>query len=276
MRNIACIIARTNSKRLPKKVLRDINGVKLIEYLIKKIKRSKYVSEIYLCTSIDEEDNVLLKIASENNIKSYAGSRDSVIDRMLKVAKRENADNIIRITGDNIFTDEVYLDMMLKYHERNKTDYTRTEYLPIGVTSEIVTTETLRNCYNLMDPNFSEYLLLYMFQPENYKCQVLIPEKDHQNPSWSLTVDTITDLQRTLEIVNDNERLLNYEDIVNICKKNKIHHLTFNPKGSIKFPAGVTLAYKTFRSEMQMRIERSQKVYLRKGEYKEMLNEQRI
>ena len=66
------------------------------------------------------------------------------------------------------------------------------------------------------------------------------------------------------------------EDIVNICKKTKIHHLIFEPKGSVKFPAGVTLAYKTFRCEMQIRIERSQKVYLRKGEYQEMLDEQRI
>ena len=60
---VACIIARTNSTRLPKKVLRSVGSYVLIEYLAEKIKKSKLVDEIYLCTSTEENDKVLLDIA---------------------------------------------------------------------------------------------------------------------------------------------------------------------------------------------------------------------
>lgn len=272
LRNVACIIARTNSKRLSKKVLREINAIKLIEYIIKKIKRSKLVDEIYLCTSIDKEDKILIEIASKNNIKSFAGSREFIIDRMLEVAKIENADNVIRITGDNIFTDEVYLDLMLKYHNKYNIDYTRTEYLPIGVTAEVINTIALKKCYSLMDPKFSQYLLLYIFQPEKYNCQVLIPEDTHRHPDWSLTVDVPDDFQRTEEIIRKQKNIPNYIDILSICKNNKVNNLYYKVSDNIKYPGGLLITYSAFRKEMEERIKKSKIIQLDKGEYLEALN----
>ncbi len=272
LKNVACIIARTNSKRLSKKVLREINGIKLIEYIIKKIKKSKHVDEIYLCTSVDKDDEILVEIASKNNIKSFAGSRDSAIDRMLEVAKIENADNVIRITGDNIFTDEVYLDLMIKYHNKYNFDYTRTEYLPIGVTAEVIKTIALKKCYFLMDPKFSQYLLLYIFQPEKYNCQVLIPEDTHRHPDWSLTVDTPNDFQRTEEIIRKQRNILNYIDILSICKNNKIDNLHYKVSDNVKCPGGLLITYSAFRKEMEERIKKSKIIQLIQGEYLEALN----
>ena len=119
MKNVACIIARTSSRRLKQKVLQDVNGHKLIEYIVQKTKKARNIDTIYICTSTEPEDAVLCEIAEKNGVKSYQGSLKSVIDRMLSVAEIENADNLIRITGDNVFTDEVYIDLMLKYHIEN-------------------------------------------------------------------------------------------------------------------------------------------------------------
>ncbi len=273
LRNVACIIARTNSKRLSKKVLREINGIKLIEYIIKKIKRSKHVDEIYLCTSIDKEDEILIEIASKNNIKSFAGSRESIIDRMLEVAKIENADNVIRITGDNIFTDEVYLDLMIKYHNKYNFDYTRTEYLPIGVTAEVIKTIALKKCYSLMDPKFSQYLFLYIFQPEKFNCQVLIPEYYHKHPEWSLTVDTLNDFKRTEEIIGKQKSIPNYIDILSICNNNNISNLYYKVSDNVKCPGDLLITYSALRKEKEERIKKSKIVNLREGEYLEALNE---
>jgi len=273
MKTVACIIARTNSTRLPKKVLREINGIKLIEYIIQKIKKSKNIDEIYLCTSIDKNDEILLEIAKRNGIKSHAGSRDSVIDRMLDVAKIENADNVIRITGDNIFTDEVYLDLMINYHNQNKAEYTRTEYLPIGITPEIINVEALKKCKQQINPDESQYLLLYMFQPENFKCQVLIPEDKHNKPDMTFTVDTLADFERTLLLIKENG-LLNVDEILNICKTKKIPNTKYKAGGVVRFPANLMFSFKAFRTEMEMRIEKSQKIFLEKGEYTETLKQQ--
>lgn len=263
---VACIIARTNSTRLPKKVLRSVGNYSLIEYLVEKIKKSHLVDQIYLCTSIDESDKILLDIAKELNIKSYAGSLDSVIDRMLDVANLEEATDVIRITGDNIFTDEVYLDIMIDQHIKNKVEYTRTENLPIGVTAEVINVEALKKCYSFMNPDESQYLMLYMFQPNIFKCLIILPEVRHSKPNYTLTVDTLEDFERTLSIIT-SDSLLDLDQILEICNKNDIKNLVYENKGIVKFPANLSIYFDTYRREMDMRVEMSTIYKVEPGEY---------
>lgn len=276
MKNVACIIARTNSTRLPKKVLRDVGGIMLIEYIIEKTKKSQLIDEIYLCTSTNENDKVLLDIAKKCGIKSYAGSLDSVIDRMLDVAKIENADNVVRITGDNIFTDEVYLDIMLQEHNQSNVDYTRTELLPIGITSEIMKVTALRECYSMMNPDESQYLMLYMFQPDVFKCQVIIPEEQHQKPNMTLTVDSPSDFERTLAIIGEQKSLLTLDTIIEICDNNSIPNTIYEGGGIVKFPANLSVYFDTYRKEMDLRIEKSKIVRLEEGDYSKVKQQQNV
>lgn len=266
MRTVACIIARTASTRLPNKVLREINGKKLIEYIIEKMKNVSNLDAIYLCTSVDDDDQILLDIAKENGIKSYAGSRKSVIDRMLDVAKMENADNLVRVTGDNVFTDEFFLDRMIEEHNNHHMmDYTRTEYLPLGVTAEVINVSALERCYEMIDPEKSEYLLLYMFNPEEFNCQVLIPEESLMAEYSSLTVDTHEDFERTEFLIDrlyKNNRLY-YDDIIKLNKKIKIPHFNIDKNLLVRMPNNNAITYAEFRSSIiEQRINRSKKVVL--------------
>jgi len=276
MKSVACIIARTNSTRLPKKVLRTVAGRKLIECIIDKMKRVKNLDEIYLCTSVDPEDQILLDIAKENGIKGYAGSRDSVIDRMLDVGEIENADCLVRITGDNIFTDEVYLDVMLEKHQQFDAEYTRTENLPVGVTSEVMDYHALKRCREMMSPEYSQYLMLYMFNPSLYKCLTVLPPMEHRHPNWSLTVDTPEDMQRTLNILQGRNSIPDYHEVCRLCEELKPEHLQYASGGDVKFPAGVIVSFETYRAEMDQRIERSQQEPITLDCYLEVRNAQRI
>jgi len=274
---IACIVARTNSTRLPKKVLKKINGITMIEYIIKKIQRCKSISDIYICTSYDDDDHILLEIADKNGIKSYAGSKDSVIDRLIDVGKIENADAIVRITGDNVFTDEVYLDLMISNHIRHNADYTRTEYLPIGVTSEVISMSALEKCYSIMNPDESQYLLLYIFNPVIFKCLVLVPPISHQKPNLTLTVDSPNDWQRTNVIIGDSNTPLNYADILKVIENNEtIPNIEYDPLGDVKFPANLTFSFSAFRLEIENRIKRSISIEINETDYHEVFSKQRV
>lgn len=271
MTTIGCIIARTASRRLPNKVLRKIKGKMLIEYIIKKMQRVKNLDEIYLCTSVDENDKILLDIASKNDIKSYAGSRKSPIDRMLNVAKMENAENVVRITGDNIFTDEIFLERMIEEHNIDTSiEYTRTEYLALGVTAEVIKLDALKRCYNMIDPAKSEYLLLYMYNPDEFNCQVLIPEKYLRTEFYTLTVDTIEDFKRTQYIINKlyhNDRIF-YDDIIKLSKKDKIPNFIMDENALLRMPDNETITYGNFRNRLiRDRIEKSKKIVLEEGFY---------
>ena len=67
--NSILITVRTGSTRLPKKALIEINGKPTIEYLIERVKQSKFADNIILCTTKLPEDDILCKLAQKNNIK---------------------------------------------------------------------------------------------------------------------------------------------------------------------------------------------------------------
>jgi len=249
---IGCIIARTSSRRLPKKVLRKINDKMLIEHLITKIKKAKNIDLIYLCTSMDPEDEILLKIAEKNGIKSYAGSRDIVIDRMLNVADITDADNLVRITGDNVFCDEIFIDKMIELHNEYNADYTRTASLPLGISAEIFSVKGLIEMYDNLDPDQTEYLTYYVyFKENNLKKLVLYPPKKFQKPYYSLTIDTPEDLERTLFILEHLKKKTVYlDDILELNEKVKIPHLEINKDTQIKFPHNKKKFYGEYLQEL--------------------------
>lgn len=276
MKNIVCIIARTNSQRLPHKTILDIGGKKTIEHIIDSMKELKYADKIYLCTSVDEEDKILLEIAKENGIEAYAGSRDSVIDRMLDVAKMENADNLLRVTGDNIFTDPIILDFALKEHMEKGADYTRVERLPIGVTGEVMKVSAVTDCYSKIDPDKSEYLAVYMFNPDEYKCLTILPPELFNLPYQTLTVDTPQDWERTQFIFEHIfEKKIYFGDIAALSEKMDIPYYDMDRDGLVKLPDDERITYAEFRKMYEERIKKSIQSSMEEGYYESERNKRR-
>jgi spore coat polysaccharide biosynthesis protein SpsF len=269
MKNIACLIARTNSTRLKQKALVQVNGLAMTEYIICNLKKAKLVDDIYVCTSTEKNDRALLAMAHRNGVKGYAGSPESPIERMLAVGRQEKAANLIRVTGDNVFTDPGFIDLMLHYHIKNRMEYTRTELLPLGVTAEVISLSALQKCNGMIAPSYTEYLFLYMFQPARFKCQVLIPPAPYRRQNWTLTVDTAKDLRRTKNIVrHSHKQTLNYLDILGICQRHAIADIQLDLTAGVNFPAGVQLSHEAFMLEKKMRVKGSHKVALSINEIK--------
>lgn len=268
-RTVACIIARTSSSRLKKKVLREIHGKTFIEHIIQKLKYVNAIDDIYMCTSVDEDDAILMEIANRAGIKGYAGSRESPIDRMLAVAEMENATDIVRVTGDNIFCDEIFLQKLVEEHGVSGVDYTRAEFLPLGVTGEVMSVPALKKCHDLMDPKHSQYLMMFMFDPDNFSCLVIVPEPSLQAEFASLTVDTPDDFRRTVEIYNNlyrNGRIY-YDDIIAMHNRTPIPNFEIDASVTLKMPGNKTISYAKFREIMRERVERSIKIALEAGFY---------
>lgn len=263
MNTVACIIARTNSTRLPRKVLLEVNGRKVIEHIIDRIKKVKDIDEIYIATSTHPDDEILGEIASKNNIKIHYGSERSVIDRMLEIGEKENAKNLIRITGDNIFTDPEILEITLKAHNESKAEYSRAEKLPIGTTAEVIDIDALKRCYYSIDPEKSEYLFYYIFDPTKYITLVMLPKDNNFIKEYaSLTVDTASDMERTKYIFdNIDKKIILYRDIVELSHVKKIPYYEINKDTTIKLPDNDTIRYGDFRNLIDKRIDESIKIY---------------
>lgn len=262
-KTIACIIARTVSTRLPLKIMRLVDHEHMmIEFIINRIKKVKKVDAIYICTSTEPTDDILEDIAIKNNINIYRGSADNVISRMLQVGDIEDADILIRITGDNIFTSFEYIDTQIEALKTHSLDYVRLMNVPIGSTAEVMSIHALRDCNRKIDPSVSEYLMLFMFEPQIYKCGILSPfTTDYSNTS--LTVDTPRDLRRTKEIIslynNDIKTDILLTEILDIVNSKNVSDFYLSNASSavIKYPYGKVITYEEYSKDMERRKEQS-------------------
>ena len=65
-KKVGCIIeARTNSRRLPNKVLLPVLNKPILYWLIKRIKKIKKIKQIILATTINKNDDILVKFAKK-------------------------------------------------------------------------------------------------------------------------------------------------------------------------------------------------------------------
>ncbi|MDC1136651.1 glycosyltransferase family protein [Nitrosopumilus sp.] len=151
IKKITCIIqARTNSDRLPNKVLLKIVNLPIIIHIINRVKKSHYTKQIILATTNNSDDQVLLDIANDNEIISFNGNELDVLDRFYHAAKKYNADPIVRITGDCPLIDPVLIDEMIKFFLENDFDYisnTIERTFPDGLDVEIFTFSTLEKAF---------------------------------------------------------------------------------------------------------------------------------
>lgn len=199
---VGLVAVRRRSSRLKDKALVDLNGKPLILQLLLRLKKSRRMDDIVLCTTTLPEDQLLVKIASENGFKSFAGSEEDVMDRFIKAGKREKADIVVRITGDNPLTDPAGIDRMIDGHIRSGADYTRTDNLPFGITAEVITFSALEKAFKLAeDSKNSEYMTWYFTQnPGFFKVNVLQAEAGIKRPHYRLTVDYPEDYEMMKKI----------------------------------------------------------------------------
>lgn len=256
---VCCIVARTNSSRLPEKVLKKISGRRMVEHIIDRMKLVSNLNEIYIATSSHPDDEVLSFIASENNIKVYRGSELSVIDRLLDIAELEKADYVVRVTGDNIYTDSKLLEILTSKAIESNADYARVEGAPIGVTAEIMKVAALKDCLSRIEPELSEYLMLYMFDPEKYKTMV-IDVSGWVPPYTSLTVDTQDDWDRTVFIEKSIAHAfpISLGDIVQLSESNEIPHFYLKKCAKVKLPKGKFVTLEEFAERQKSLAKKSQ------------------
>jgi len=265
-KTVACIIARTVSTRLPLKVLRTVvDNISMLDYIISRLKLIDSIDEIYVCTSTNAVDDILIDVATKNEVNYYRGSEDAVIERMIAVGDLTQATNVIRITGDNVFTSTEFISKQIEFLENEKLDYVRLVDVPIGSTAEVISLKALKKCNELMDPAVSEYLMLYIFEPNNFSCGIIKPFGKNYD-DYSITVDTPEDLKRTKLIFEQvkNTSVFNIElkEILHILENEEGSNTTMNLNEMVKYPFEKMITFQEFKNDMVRRKEGSKLIKL--------------
>ncbi|MDG1144554.1 MAG: NTP transferase domain-containing protein [Burkholderiales bacterium] len=250
---VACIIVRLKSTRLPQKALADLDGKPMLLRLIERIKTSRLVTKIVICTSNNPEDAPLLELAQKWGVEAFAGHELNVLSRLIAVAESTDADAVLRITGDNPFTDAKNIDEMIMRHFERSADYTRTNHLPLGVTAEVMSRDMLPRLHDMMpNPNETEYMSFFSFNPKFFRCEVLMPSALVDRPFYSLTVDYPEELEAARILYNSLAHkgdIPALEDVVSIMDTDP-RFKEVDPEFLIKKPNGEVITYGALIDEL--------------------------
>lgn len=223
MSSLKCVITitvRMKSTRLPKKVLLNIKGKRYIDHMIDRLKLAKKPSEIILCTSTLEEDDILIEVAKVNNIKYYRGHPDDVMFRIYNGAKKFGADVICSTTGDNAFTDPIIMDKMIEFFEENDADFVFCKDLPVGIQTYIIRMSALDDAIENKDAIDTEIWGGYLNRPELYRVFTYkINNLLYHHPEWRLTLDYPKDFQlfkRIFDELYTDENIFSFKEIMTL------------------------------------------------------------
>ncbi len=236
LKSIITLAVRMKSSRLPRKALAVVEDQTVIEHLIDRMKLCKVPSDLILCTSTHPDDAVLIDIAKKKDIKYFAGSEDDVMDRFIKAALPEKADIIVRVTGDNIFTDPEWLDETIRFHIKNNLDYSLQDGLPIGCVSEVITLHNLIKAHEAaLDPENTEYMTYYLRNEDYFKGKQLKVSDEFYFPNYRLTIDNPEDLQLIQAIFKElytPGKVIPLKDVLNLInKKPELLNINKNVQG---------------------------------------------
>lgn len=185
------LAARSESKRLPNKHFLEINeNYKVIDLCILRLKKSKFVKKIFLCTTKRKKDDKFKKICEHHNINLFRGDTDNVLKRFIDCAQKNSIKTIVRITGDCPLIDPNLIDKCINLYLKKKNDYTTNTLklsYPDGLDVEIVKLSSLIKSSRMSQSAINkEHVTAFIRSSKLFKKYNLKNSKNYSNRRWTL------------------------------------------------------------------------------------------
>ena len=229
MRIGVIVQARTTSTRLPKKILKDLpcgSGITVLEQVIRRLKKANKSDIIIIATTLDKQDDEIVKIAEKEKVPIYRGDRDDVLSRYYFAAKENNLDAVVRITSDCPVIDPDIVDDIIRKFISQKVDYatnTLEKTYPHGMDTEIFTFSSLKKTYSEAKKSYErEHVTPYIrLHPDIFSLLNIEASPKFYSPDIRVTLDTEEDyalLCTIYDYLYPENAYFTTEDIINLFK----------------------------------------------------------
>lgn len=220
------LAARSGSKRLPNKHFLKINSrLRFIDLCILRLKQTKFVNKIFLCTTKKREDDKFKKVCNLHKIELFRGSTNNVAKRIIDCARKNSIKIIIRITADCPIVDPKLIDECIKLHLKKKSDYTSNVLklsFPDGLDVELINIDTLIKSQKVSKSQLNkEHVTYFIRRSKSFKKNNLLNGVDYSNRRW--TLDNLKDyffLKKVAKFFWPNI-YFSWEDLIRAEKKKK-------------------------------------------------------
>ncbi len=223
MKTAILITARLKSTRLPKKVLKPVHGRPMIAHLLDRLKLSQRSDDIIICTSPLEQDTPLVDFAAQEGVNVYQGDSDDVLLRLTKAAEHYGLDTIVSCTADNPFVDPEYIDKLVDFHLAHRYDYSKTEGLPFGTFSYVLSYPAMQRACEIKAEHDTEVWGGYFTETGQFACGTMhVDDPDIRWPELRLTVDTPEDfalISAVFDELYQPDTVFPLRAIIHLCRR---------------------------------------------------------
>lgn len=235
-RIVASIEARMTSSRLPGKVLLPAIGkVSMLEFMLNRVKQSILIDDIIVATTVNRTDDPIVELCTNLGIKSFRGSEDDVLSRVLNAHKTLNSDIIVELTGDCPLIDPDVIDQIIKEYLNNEFDYVSNSHIrsyPDGFDVQVFSFDVLEEVDRKANEQYDrENVSSYIYRSGNYNLGKIVANKELFWPDLRVTLDDKGDyllIKKIIEkLYKEKGYLFKAIDVINLIKDN-IHLLELN------------------------------------------------
>ena len=214
-----------NSRRLPGKIMKIVDGNPILYHVINQLSHSKLLKKIVIATSTNTDDDMVENYAKQLGISCFRGKLDDVLDRHYQCAKKFSFDTIVRIPSDKPLIDPYVIDEVITQFTSNQYDYVSNFVYPlqynIGTEVEVFSLKALENAWsNAKKPSEREHIFPYFHNHKNkFKIKFASNLNDVKHLRYPL--DRKEDLKLIQEIFSRiKKRPILKNDILELFSKN--------------------------------------------------------
>ena len=196
-KNIVIIQARMGSSRFPGKIMKKINGLTVLESLFDQLKFSKLLGNKIIATTENKEDDILVEFTKIYNIDIFRGNELDVLDRYYQCAKKNNIENIVRITSDCPLIDPTIVDKVIEKYNLGNYDYVNNFSeirCPSGFEVEVFSFKCLEETWKNAKDEEREHVTQYIYKNSN-KFKIGSISITNSFKKLHLSIDTEKDLE---------------------------------------------------------------------------------
>ncbi len=202
------VLCRFGSRRLPGKILKQINGRTILGHIVDRIRRGADGRPLVIATSTDPSDDAIADYCRRSGLECFRGSLDDVAGRFQACAEKYGWDFAVRINGDNLFLDKDVLRAMLAVTDTDAFDFVTNvpgRSFPRGMSIEIVRVPFYANAIKTIDAReHREHVTSWLYQNNDLGRRYVFENRIcPEAANFQLALDTEDDLRLATRILSD-------------------------------------------------------------------------
>jgi spore coat polysaccharide biosynthesis protein SpsF (cytidylyltransferase family) len=213
------ITARLSSVRLPKKLLRELDGTEVISKVIERGINAFGEKNVILCTSYLDTDDELVTISERHGIGIHRGDPVDILLRLAGPVRERNAVGFVGQTGENPL---FQIDHCLRIRDaiEQGRDLVRYKGLPIGCSPYGIGRAALETVLATKEEQDTGFWGYWLNRPNFFDTLWIDAENELQLPTKRLTIDYPEDLELMRAIFALHPGMPDLRDVLTTIKAN--------------------------------------------------------